>query len=91
MVLDPEIDTAYPRRWLGRVTVETGDGRRLECRVATPKGDPGNTLSRAELEDKALRLAAYSGAASAEEMQQLIRRIWRLRDETSVRDFLADR
>lgn len=89
MVLDPEIDAAYPRRWMGRVTVQTTDGRRLESRVETPKGDPGNTLSRAELEDKALRLAAYSGAAGADEMRQIIARIWRLRDEPSVSDFLA--
>ena len=59
MVLDPEIDGAYPRRWMGRVSVQTRDGRTLECRVETPKGDPGNTLSRAELEDKAQRLVGY--------------------------------
>jgi len=91
MVLDPEIDAAYPRRWIGRVTVQTTDGRTLECRVETPKGDPDNTLSRAELEDKAQRLVAYSGAASAAEMKDIIARIWRLRDESSVRDFLAKR
>lgn len=89
MVLDQDIDAAYPRRWIGRVTVQTVDGRRLECRVETPKGDPGNTLSRPELEDKALRLVDYSGAATADEMKQLIARIWRLHDESSVRDFLA--
>ena len=89
MVLDAEIDAAYPRRWIGRVTVQTSDGRRLECRVETPKGDPGNTLTRPELEDKAQRLVAYSGAATEDEMKQLIARIWRLHDEASVRDFLA--
>lgn len=89
MVLDKDIDAAYPRRWIGRVTVQTTDGRTLECRVETPKGDPGNTLTRLELEDKAQRLVAYSGAATADEMKQLIARIWRLRDESSVRDFLA--
>lgn len=89
MVLDKDIDAAYPRRWIGRVTVQTRDGRALECRVETPKGDPDNTLSRAELEDKALRLAAYSGAATADEMKPLMARIWRLRDERDVRDFLA--
>jgi 2-methylcitrate dehydratase PrpD len=89
MVLDQDIDAAYPRRWIGRVTVETVDGRSLECRVETPKGDPGNTLSRAELEDKAQRLVAYSGAATADEMKKIIVRIWSLHDEASVRDFLA--
>ena len=91
MVLDPEVDGAYPRRWLGRVSVQTRDGRTLECRVDTPKGDPDNTLSRVELEDKAQRLVSYSGAATAEEMKQVIARIWRLRNESSVRDFLAGR
>lgn len=89
MVLDPEVDGAYPRRWLGRVSVETRDGRRLECRVDTPKGDPGNTLSRAELEDKAQRLVGYSQAATPEEVKRIIARSWRLHDEASVRDFLA--
>jgi len=59
--------------------------------VDTPKGDPGNTLSRAELEDKAQRLVSYSGAATADEMRGIIARIWRLRDEAGVRDFLASR
>ena len=89
MVIDKDIDAAYPRRWIGRVTVQTSDGRSLECRVETPKGDPGNTLSRPELDDKAQRLVAYSGAATADEMKQMIARIWRLREESSVRDFLA--
>ncbi len=91
MVLDAEVDGAYPRRWLGRVSVQTKDGRSLECRVDTPKGDPGNTLSRAELEDKARRLVGYSQAATPEETKTFIARIWRLRDESGVRDFLAGR
>ncbi len=91
MVLDAEVDAAYPKRWLGRVSVQTRDGRTLECRVDTPKGDPANTLSRAELEDKAQRLTGFSQAATPEELKQVIARIWRLRDEKSVRDFLAGR
>jgi len=91
MVLDPEIDNAYPRKWIGRVSVATIDGRTLECRVETPKGDPENTLSRAELEDKAQRLAAYSGAATADEMKQVIQRIWQLHAAPNVRDFLPAR
>ena len=88
MVLDPEIDRAYPRRWMGRVTVKTRDGRTLEKKIDSPKGDPDNGLTRAELEDKALRLAQYAGGASVAEMKQVIARAWRLRDEKDVRDFL---
>jgi len=60
--------------------VETHDGRRLEGRVDEPKGDPGNTLSRPELEDKAMRLAAYQGGASAAEMRRVIEVILSLGD-----------
>jgi 2-methylcitrate dehydratase PrpD len=76
MELDPEVDGAYPMRWLGRVTVETADGRVLPGRVDVPKGDPGNTLSRAELEAKALRLARFSGAANEAEMRSVMDAAW---------------
>jgi 2-methylcitrate dehydratase PrpD len=88
-VLDPDIDAAYPARWIGRVTVRTRDGRTLEKRITSPKGDPDNCLSRGELEDKALRLAHYAGGATEAEMREVIARVWRLRDEKDVRDFLV--
>jgi hypothetical protein len=45
-------------------------------------------LSRAELEDKALRLAAFTSGANAAEMKSVIARIWQLHDAADVRDFL---
>jgi 2-methylcitrate dehydratase PrpD len=82
-VLDDEVDAAYPRHWLGRVDVETTDGRTLRGRVDVPKGDPGNSLSRAELEQKAMRLSRFSGAANDSEVRAAIERILRLDSETS--------
>ncbi|QEL66258.1 hypothetical protein OTERR_27820 [Oryzomicrobium terrae] len=84
MALDPEVDGAYPRRWLGRVEVTTLDGRTLRGALDEPKGDPGNPLSRAELEDKARRLARFSGAASEAEASALIARVWSLHEASSV-------
>ena len=89
MRLDDEVDSAYPARWVGKVVVETGDGRRFEGKVLEPKGDPGNTLSRAELEDKATRLAAYRQGASAAEMRGVIERIWSLADAPHVGRWLV--
>ena len=80
MQLDPEVDGAYPARWLGRVEVVTTDGRTLLGAIDDPKGDPGNTLSRAELEDKFRRLLAFAGKRSADEAGVLIERVWRLRE-----------
>lgn len=89
MELDREVDAAYPTRWIGKVTVRTTDGRVLHGRVDEPKGDPGNTLSRPELEEKALGLAAYAKAASPAEMRGVFERIWALEDADRVPHFLA--
>ena len=89
MRLDPEVDAAYPARWIGKVTVRTKDGRTFEARVDEPKGDPGNTLSRAEIEDKAQRLAAYRDGASRDEMARAIERIRTLRATARVGFLLA--
>ena len=78
MSLDAEVDGAYPRRWIGKVTVHTTDGRVFQGRVDEPKGDPGNTLSRAEITAKALRLAAFSGGAGAAEMAAAVDRLWQV-------------
>ncbi|OZI29966.1 2-methylcitrate dehydratase [Bordetella genomosp. 10] len=80
MQLDREVDEAYPARWIGKVTVYTRDGRELQGRVDEPKGDPGNTLSRPEIEDKAVRLGTYAGAATEAEVRSLIGWAWKLAD-----------
>lgn len=84
MELDPEVDGAYPARWLGRVIVTTHDGRTLHGHIDDPKGDPGNTLSRLELEDKFRRLVAFSGARPADEAGELISRVWQLRQSKTL-------
>jgi 2-methylcitrate dehydratase PrpD len=88
MVYDPEIDAAYPERWIGLVEVETEDGERFTSRVDVPKGDPENTLSRAELEDKVRRLAEFRDGASPEETHRIIDRVWSLDRAPDVRDLL---
>ena len=84
MQLDPEVDGAYPQRWLGRVVVTTTDGRTLHGSIDEPKGDPGNTLSRAELEDKFRRLVAFSGACDADQAGALVARVWALREQADM-------
>ena len=78
MVRDAEVDAAYPDRWLGRVTVRTSDGRELAGRVDIPKGDPGNTLDRAEIEAKFRILACSSGALRETELDTVLTRLWRI-------------
>jgi 2-methylcitrate dehydratase PrpD len=90
MVLDPEVDIAYPARWIGKVTVQTKDGQTFTGRVDDPKGDPGNTLSRAELEHKTIMLGLYGQAASEEEIQHAISSVWSLTDYRVVPRLLPE-
>ena len=88
MELDAEVDSAYPQRWIGKVTVTTTDGRVFKGRVDEPKGDPGNTLSREELTDKAMRLAAFSQVVPAAQMAPAVQKLWQVRDWTRVERLL---
>ena len=89
MELDAEVDAAYPQRWIGKVTVQTTDGRTLHGRVDEPKGDPGNTLTRAEITAKALRLAAYGGAVPAAQAEAAVQRLWRVQEWPRTERLLA--
>lgn len=84
MILDPEVDSQYPQRWIGKVKVYLHGGKVVEGRVDEPKGDPGNTLSRAEITDKALRLAAFSGGATPAQMNQTLDLLWNIRKQAKI-------
>jgi 2-methylcitrate dehydratase PrpD len=89
MELDEEVDAAYPQRWIGKVTVKTKDGRTLTGRVDEPKGDPGNTLSRPEIEEKTLRLGTYQGAATESQVKKLTQTVWEIRKQAKLGQLLA--
>ena len=69
--------TSVSRHSLGRVQVTTTDGRVFDGAIDEPKGDPGNTLTRSELEEKFSRLAAFSSALNPSQTKLLIERLWR--------------
>ena len=78
MQLDPQVDQAYPQRWIGKVSVKTHAGIEFHGQLDEPKGDPGNTLTRSEIESKAIRLALFSQGASESEMQNIIAQLWQI-------------
>lgn len=87
MVLDPEIEKEFPLRWQGLVEVTTKDGRKFEKFVGEAKGDPGNTLTRQELEKKVLSLAAYGKVKDIGKVRRVIERSWNLENEDNVLGF----
>jgi 2-methylcitrate dehydratase PrpD len=89
MLLDAEVDAAYPARWIGKVSVRTLAGQCYQARVIEPKGDPGNSLTRTEIEEKALRLARYREAAGEAEMRVVFDRVWNLHRAERIERFLV--
>ena len=82
MIGDADIDQQYPEKWGTRVEVKLHCGEVLQAFVNTPKGDPGNMLSREELEAKVINLALHGGVARAE-MKAIIDLIWALSEVAS--------
>ena len=74
---------------VNHLVLDPRDGRTLHGRVDEPKGDPGNTLTRSELEQKASRLAEFTGAATPEEMSRIFTQIWNLIRITRIESFLS--
>ncbi len=89
MVRDDEVEAAYPARWIGKVLVETTDGRRITARCDEPKGDPGNALSRLEITAKAEALVGFGGAHDAVGAKAMVDRLWRVASLPRVESLLA--
>ncbi|KAL4959518.1 MmgE/PrpD family protein [Aspergillus stella-maris] len=87
MVLDEEIDDAFPERWLGKVEVVTKDGRVLSRSVDVVKGDPGWTLTREEIESKALALADYGGVQDVAAFKDALERIWSIEAQDKIQGY----
>jgi 2-methylcitrate dehydratase PrpD len=55
---DAALDRHFPKYWAGRVRAQLSDGRSYAHEVIIPKGEAGNPMTRVELEEKFLSLAA---------------------------------
>jgi 2-methylcitrate dehydratase PrpD len=88
MVVDDSLDALYPSRWGAIVDVETADGRVYSARVDEPKGDPGNPLTEAEVEEKFRVLALSGGLLGEHDVEEVIARVRTLERAGSLRDIL---
>ncbi len=84
MKLDDEVNHEYPKRWIGKVTVTTTNAQEINARIDEPKGDPGNTLSRNELDEKARSIAVSGGAVSSEELDAVMDKLWNTASSNAV-------
>jgi 2-methylcitrate dehydratase PrpD len=54
----PELDRYFPKFWSGRVTVKLTDGQAHSHEIIAPKGESENPMTRRDVEEKFLSLAA---------------------------------
>jgi 2-methylcitrate dehydratase PrpD len=52
VVVDPGLERQYPDKWSARIEIVTREGTHFEEYVDTPKGDPENPMSLAEIVEK---------------------------------------
>jgi 2-methylcitrate dehydratase PrpD len=84
-VLDPELETEFPKKWPASVTVQTKDGKSYSTRIEFPKGDPENPLTWDELIAKFRDLVAPVFLKTKQ--NEIIERVSSLEKETDVKDF----
>jgi 2-methylcitrate dehydratase PrpD len=87
VVIDPELDAAFPNQRAARVAIDTTDGRSVEYLQPARKGDPELPLTDRDLEDKYLELASpVLGEATA---KALAAKLWKLETLPNMTTALA--
>lgn len=86
MNFDNEVDAAFPEYWIGSVKVTTTDGTELYGKIDSPKGDPGNPLSKEELIEKFTNLVKFGEAYESKNVSRVIENCWNLESITCLRN-----
>lgn len=87
--VDPEIQARYPKEWCCRITLTSDRGERFQQLTTSPKGDPENPLSLAELREKFRSMVA--GTPYGVRTGQLIQAVDTLDRAANVRSLVGDR
>jgi 2-methylcitrate dehydratase PrpD len=91
IVVDPEMEAAYPRHYGARVELELANGERRGSKVLDPHGMPADPCTERERLDKFSRLA--SRVKSAQSITEIVRRVRsaeRLRSAREIGELLRE-
>jgi 2-methylcitrate dehydratase len=85
---DPDFTAMYPDKGIAtRVTAREPGGREVTAQVTLPKGHPMNPMSKADIEDKFLRLTRDNlGEGDA---KKVLSRLWKIEQEKDLTELLA--
>ncbi len=58
VLIDPELDKAYPNKWLASVSITLNDGRKFEETAGYPEGNPGDPIWKQQVINKFVSLTS---------------------------------
>jgi 2-methylcitrate dehydratase PrpD len=83
---DPGLDQVYPRKWASRAVIFMPNGQRFEGACESPKGDPENPITEAEIINKFKTLTQDN--VPSETAEKILQRIMILDQMMDVADLL---
>ncbi|MCL4370792.1 MAG: MmgE/PrpD family protein [Chloroflexi bacterium] len=89
MRVDPDFQHRYPKEWCCRITLTSDSGERFQQLTTSPKGDPENPLSLAELREKFRSMVA--GTPYESRTEELIQTVDTLDRAANVRNLVGIR
>lgn len=87
--VDPDFQRRYPKEWCCRITLTSDSGERFQQLTTSPKGDPENPLSLAELREKFRSMVA--GTPYESRTEELIQTVDTLDRAANVRSLVGIR
>ncbi|MCK5553430.1 MAG: MmgE/PrpD family protein, partial [Deltaproteobacteria bacterium] len=84
IVLDPEIEEAYPEKFAGKVEIVPTNGKKFEARVDYPTGSPENPMS---FDDVAKKFESLAGTVMRRgRIEEIIQRVEGLEKLANIRE-----
>lgn len=86
VTIPDEINSQYPDKWMAHVTIKTSKGN-FETLIDYPKGDPENTLTHEETDNKFMELATLK--ISSNKAKELLERCKKIETVKNMSDFFT--
>jgi len=87
IIIDPELDKAYPNEWLTSITILLKNGSKLEELAAYPEGDPKDPFWKRQVINKFMNLT--SGVLEESAGREIVKKTLSFDSLSDVRDFMT--
>lgn len=85
LIVDRELDNAYPEKWGASVTIYLKNGEMLTCKTDYPKGDPEKPVTEEEL---ILKFTSLTQSLSKTARERIVQEILGLEQKKNIHAFM---